>query len=74
LVGRIGRDVASAKSNLDQQTSIMQQLTNRRESISGVSLDEELMDIMKYQMAYNAAGKMVSTVNELLDTLISLGE
>jgi flagellar hook-associated protein 1 FlgK len=74
LVGRIGRDVASAQGNLKQQTSIMQQLTNRRESISGVSLDEELMDIMKYQMAYNAAGKMVSTVNELLDTLISLGE
>lgn len=74
LIGQIGRDVAGAKSSLDQQTSIMQQLINRRESTSGVSLDEELMDIMKYQMAYNAAGKMVNTVNELMETIIHLGE
>jgi flagellar hook-associated protein 1 len=72
LIGQIGRDVAGAKNSLDQQTSIMQQLTNRREATSGVSLDEEMMDIIKYQMAYNAAGKMVNTVNELMDTILSL--
>jgi flagellar hook-associated protein 1 FlgK len=73
LIGQIGRDVAGSKNNLDQQTSIMQQLTNRREATSGVSLDEELMDIMKYQMAYSAAGKMVNTVNQLMETIIQLG-
>jgi flagellar hook-associated protein 1 len=72
LIGQIGRDVSGAKDSLDQQTSIMEQLTNRREATSGVSLDEELMDIMQYQMAYNAAGKMVKTVNELMDTILGL--
>jgi flagellar hook-associated protein 1 len=72
LIGRIGRDVAGAKSSLDQQTSIMQQMSNRREATSGVSLDEEMMDIMKYQMAYNAAGKMVTTVSQLMETILQL--
>lgn len=73
LVGQIGRDVADAKSNLEYRTSVMKQLTDRRESVSGVSLDEEMMELIKYQMAYNAAGKLVNTVNEMLTTLMQLG-
>ncbi|HLA27710.1 MAG TPA: flagellar hook-associated protein FlgK [Syntrophales bacterium] len=73
LVGQIGRDVADAKSNMEYRTSVMKQLTDRRESVSGVSLDEEMMELIKYQMAYNAAGKLVSTVNEMLTTLMQLG-
>ena len=74
LIGQIGRDIAGAKSGVKSQTSIMEQLSNRREAASGVSLDEEMMDIIKYQMAYNAAGKMVSTVNQLMETLMQLGK
>ncbi len=73
LIGRIGRDVADAKSSLDHQTTIMNQLSNRREATSGVSLDEEMMNLMKFQMAYNASGKLVSTANQMLDTLMKLG-
>jgi flagellar hook-associated protein 1 FlgK len=72
LIGRIGRDAADAKSSLDQQTLIMDQLSNRREATSGVSLDEEMMNLMKYQMAYNATGKLVNTANQMLDTLMQL--
>lgn len=72
LIGQVGREVADAKNSLDHQTFIMDQLTNRREATSGVSLDEEMMSLMKYQMSYNAAGKLVNTANELLDTLMGL--
>ena len=71
-IGQIGRDVGAAKSNLDRQTSIMDQLSNRREATSGVSLDEEMMNLMKYQMAYNASGKLVNTANQMMDTLMGL--
>ena len=73
LVGQIGRDVADAKRNMEYRSSVMRQLTERRESVSGVSLDEEMMDLIKYQMAYNAAGKLVNTVNEMMTTLMQLG-
>ncbi|MHB8829986.1 MAG: flagellar hook-associated protein FlgK [Syntrophales bacterium] len=72
LVGEIGGDVADAKNNVDYRTSVMTQLTNRRESVSGVSLDEEMMNLIKYQMSYNTSGKLVSTVNEMLATLMQL--
>ncbi|MCK9362282.1 MAG: flagellar hook-associated protein FlgK [Syntrophales bacterium] len=72
LVGEIGQDVADAKNNVDYRTSVMTQLTNRRESVSGVSLDEEMMNLIKYQMSYNTSGKLVSTVNEMLATLMQL--
>jgi flagellar hook-associated protein 1 FlgK len=74
LVGMVGRNVADATNSLDHQTSVMEQLTNSREAASGVSLDEEMMNLIKYQMAYNATGKLVSTVNQIMDTLIQLGK
>ncbi len=72
LIGEIGRDVADAKNNVAYRTSVMNQLTYKRESISGVSLDEEMMNLIKYQMSYNASGKLVSTVNEMLTSLLQL--
>jgi len=52
----------------------LQQLQDQRGSISGVSLDEEAANLIQYQRAYDAAGRMVSTVNEMLDVAIHLGE
>ena len=43
-----------------------------RDSVSAVSLDEELTNLIKYQRAYQAAAKMVTTADELLQTLLSL--
>ena len=72
-VGNIGRMVADSKTDYDHQTAIMNNVSNRRESISGVSIDEEMIDLMKYQMSYSAAGRLCQTVNDMLDTLMSLG-
>jgi flagellar hook-associated protein 1 len=74
VVGKIGSQVANAETNSDYQAIIMNQLNNQRESISGVSLDEEMIRLIKYQMGYTAAGKLCMTVNEMLDTLMNLVE
>ncbi len=72
MVGQIGRDVANAKSNAENQDTILTQLISHRDSASGVSVDEEMMNLIKYQMGYNAAGQLCKTVNELLDTLMNM--
>jgi len=72
LIGQLGREVADAGRNVEYQANVMTQLANQREAVSGVSIDEEMMNLIKYQMGYNAAGKLCQVVDELMDTLISL--
>jgi flagellar hook-associated protein 1 FlgK len=73
LTSRVGQDVVNAQNSLDHQTSVMNQVENQREAVSGVSLDEEMLNLIKYQAAYNAAGRLVATVNTMMGTLINLG-
>jgi len=47
------------------------QLNTRRESKSGVSIDEEFINMVKFQQAYNASARLIGVVDELLDTVIS---
>ena len=72
MVGEIGSQVADVKMDSDYQTIIMNQLDNQRESVSGVSIDEEMIQLIKYQMGYTAAGKLVVSAEEMLDTLLGL--
>jgi flagellar hook-associated protein 1 FlgK len=72
-VGSIGREVADSKMGYDHQTAIMNNVSSRRESVSGVSIDEEMINLMKYQMSYSAAGRLAQTVQEMLDVLMNLG-
>lgn len=71
LVGSIGQRKASVAQAVDTQNAIKEQLQAMRESVSGVSLDEEMVSLTKYQRAYEAAGKVLSTVDELLQDLIN---
>jgi flagellar hook-associated protein 1 FlgK len=50
----------------------MTNLENQRESISGVSIDEEMITLMNFQHAYNAAAKLITTVDEMLSTVINM--
>jgi flagellar hook-associated protein 1 FlgK len=74
MVGEIGRQTANAKTNDSHQATIMNYLTNQRESVSGVSIDEEMILLTQYQMGYAAAGKLSTMVNEMLDILMSIIE
>jgi flagellar hook-associated protein 1 len=72
FIGQVGLDAAQAKRSADHNQLVMDQVSNQRESVSGVSIDEEMLSLIRYQMGYNAAGKLTQTINELLDTLMSL--
>jgi flagellar hook-associated protein 1 FlgK len=69
--GRIALLGAESRDRLETQNLIMKQLKDMRESISGVNMDEELSNMIKYQHGYAAAARFVTTVNSLLDTLIN---
>jgi flagellar hook-associated protein 1 FlgK len=64
--------VQTAKANSSHQADLMTYLENYRESISGVSLDEEMVNLVKFEAAYNAAAKMVSMADDMLDTLMNI--
>ena len=68
-------DVASTSERFGKEASysqsLMTQLDAKRQELSGVSLDEELADLIKFQHAYNASAKCISTIDEMLDKLIN---
>ncbi|MBT7544450.1 MAG: hypothetical protein HN612_03810 [Kordiimonadaceae bacterium] len=50
----------------------MRQLNIRRENKAGVSIDEEMINMIKFQQAYNAAARVISMVDEMMDNMISI--
>jgi flagellar hook-associated protein 1 FlgK len=72
LVSDVGSSAQEAAINFDHQSAMADQLDNYRESVSGVSLDEEMVNLVKFQHAYEAAAKLISTVDEMLETVISM--
>jgi len=71
LIAMLGIDSEQAVRLLENKESVVKQLVNRRLADSGVSLDEEMAEMVRYQHAYNAAARMVTTMNEIYDTLIN---
>lgn len=72
LIAGIGVTSQSIQSSLEYSDLMTYQLTGLRDSISAVSLDEEMIRLVAYQQAYTAASKLLSTVDEMLSTLLSL--
>ncbi len=70
-VTNVGLKGEQAEMNMLSQNAIMDDLRNLRDSISGVNIDEELAEIIKFQHGYNAAAKFVSVIDEMLDTVIN---
>ncbi len=70
-VTKVGLKGEQAENMFLSQNSIMNDLRDLRDSISGVNIDEELADIIKFQHGYNAAAKFVSVIDEMLDTVIN---
>ncbi len=71
LVSSLGSKSQAQKRLVANQDMLITQLTNQRESISGVNLDEEATKIIEFQRLYEGAARIVSVVDELLDTLIN---
>jgi len=71
IVGSLGIQVKEANDQTENYTLLVQQLENSRQSVQGVSLDEEMTNMMKFQHAYDAAARVITFMDEALSTVIS---
>ncbi|MFD2671992.1 flagellar hook-associated protein FlgK [Marinicrinis sediminis] len=71
IVGQLGVQTQEAQRQVNNQQVIVDQVDMRRQSVSGVSLDEEMANMIKFQHAYSAAARFMTTYDQLLDKLIN---
>ncbi|MFP1757427.1 flagellar hook-associated protein FlgK [Lonsdalea quercina] len=71
LVSEIGVKTQSAETTATTQSSIVEQLTEKQQSISGVNMDEEYIDLQRYQEYYTANAKILSTAGSIFDSLLA---
>ncbi len=71
MVSRVGSKAHELDTSGKAQETLLRQANERRESISGVNLDEEAANIVRYQKMYKANAQMIATAKELFDTLIN---
>lgn len=71
-VAGLGNALSSVNRELNDQTVVGNMLLRQRDSVSGVSLDEEMTDLVKFQKAFQASAHLITTIDEMLDTVLSL--
>ena len=71
IAAQLGIDGQAAGRMVDNQGLLVSQLNTQQQQLSGVSLDEEMTNMIKFQHAYNAASRVVTSMDEMLDTIIS---
>lgn len=71
LIAKAGIESKTAKEQVENQKLILNNLENLRQSVMGVNLDEEMSAMVQFQHGYNAAARVMQTMNELLDKLIN---
>jgi flagellar hook-associated protein 1 len=71
-IGTIGVEAKATNDTLEVQSSIMGQLETLREAESGVSLDEEAIDMLRFQKAFDANAKMIQVADSMMETVLSL--
>lgn len=72
IVRDVGNEVLKSGASYNHQSDMMAQLENQRESVSGVSLDEEMINLLKFQNAYAAAAKLITTADEMMQTILQM--
>jgi flagellar hook-associated protein 1 len=71
IIARLGVQSGEAQRMVKNQETLLSSFEQTRESVSGVSLDEEMANLIQYQHAYQANAKIIATVDELLDVVIN---
>ena len=71
IISKLGVHTQEAKRVVANQTALLSDFENQKLQVSGVSLDEEMVNLIQFQHAYGANAKIISTVDELLDVLIN---
>ncbi|MDE7241448.1 flagellar hook-associated protein FlgK [Desulfovibrio sp.] len=72
LVTTVGADRRLSKTNTEYHTALTEDLSERVESVTGVNMDEEMSNLIKYQHSYTAAAKLITTADQMLQTLLGL--
>jgi len=72
MVAQVGLDVQTSQTVVKQGEAFMKQLTTLRDSQSGVSLDEELANLIQYQRSYQASAKLITTATEMMDVVLAM--
>ncbi|MGE3309192.1 MAG: flagellar hook-associated protein FlgK [Limisphaerales bacterium] len=71
-VTRLGSALSSVNGQIDNQAIVDDMLRAQRDSVSGVSLDEEMTDLIRFQRAFQASARLVSTVDEMLEIVVAM--
>ena len=72
VIGNIGLETGKAKLDKEQSEGIKVQLDTLRERTSGVNIDEETSNLVRFQHAYEASAKVMQTANEMFQTILSI--
>lgn len=72
FVNNLASTIQTAEQTADSSDLVLSQLQSQKESYSGVSVDEEMVNVLKYQRSYDAAAKLIKTANELFQTLLGV--
>jgi flagellar hook-associated protein 1 len=72
FVTQVGSDVQSAQNAQQTSQSLLTAIGDQRQSISGVSLDEEMTNLIQYQQAYQASARVMSTIDSTISSLINM--
>jgi flagellar hook-associated protein 1 FlgK len=71
LVTRVGSDTQQAMNTNDNATALVSAVDNNRQSVSGVSLDEEMTNMLRFQRGYQASSRALTAMDEMIDQLIN---
>jgi flagellar hook-associated protein 1 FlgK len=72
IAAGVGQQAASASASATSQTSMLNQAQNLRAQVSGVSLNDQASKLMEFQQAYQASAQMISVINSLSTSLMSM--
>ena len=72
LVFSVGDAAAQAKAEMDASSLSLHQLKDQRQGVSGVSIDEESTNLIRYQHAFSAAARVITTIDQMTQTVINM--
>ena len=72
VIGKMGIEKNQNSSRKDTKTFLIQQMDSEQSSISGVSLDEEMSNMIKFENSYKASAKFIQTVSQMIEVLMGI--
>ncbi len=72
IISEVGNLASAAEDSVNNENLMIEQFQNLRDSVSGVSLDEEFVNLIKYQRGFEASAKVITTVDEMFQSLLNM--